>query len=424
MSPDGAADQNFSKGGSLTNNELNFSANYIQKLATQPNANERISIYLSSLFECYAQQKDNFRTQENQRSAVSSVMKFTNEETLKMATTFKKQFIANGLVAHVIKRKSGKNSFCYEIRYRSNGFCISAAANDLNKAKAKFLQKTVPREIEKYRTESAIKAQNYFCGVFEEWHQYKKGTISEKELNRFRTNFENLPESLRNKRITEIKTIDLDRILKEVKPRKYEELRTLFNGVFKYAIASGLLNNNPVALIKFKRAERQSRECLSEDEIKAFLTRITAEKYDAIRQFAYILYFFGLRPCEIDEETHREGNFLIARNRKRKNGKIEYKKIPVPKQAQELIEWNKPLTADLHRLKINDMMKDLLAGKTAYCLRHTFATICQQYVRPDIVDIWMGDSPQRLVGKVYTHFPDDFMKKQMDLVIFPVPTKK
>ena len=79
-----------------------------------------------------------------------------------MATTFKKQFIANGLVAHVIKRKSGKNSFCYEIRYRSNGFCISAASNALNKAKAKFLQKNVPREIEKYRTERATKAQNYF----------------------------------------------------------------------------------------------------------------------------------------------------------------------------------------------------------------------------------------------------------------------
>lgn len=73
-----------------------------------------------------------------------------------MATTFKKQFIANGLAAHVIKRKSGKNSFCYEIRYRSNGFEISAAANNLNKAKAKFLQKTVPQEIEKYRTKSAI----------------------------------------------------------------------------------------------------------------------------------------------------------------------------------------------------------------------------------------------------------------------------
>ena len=106
------------------------------------------------------------------------------------------------------------------------------------------------------------------------------------------------------------------------------------------------------------------------------------------------------------------------------NGKIEHKKIPVPKQAQELIEWNKPLTADLHRLKINDMMKDLLAGKTAYCLRRTFATICQQYVRPDIVDIWMGDSPQRLVGKVYTHFPDDFMKKTNGLSNLPRTDKK
>ena len=66
-------------------------------------------------------------------------------------------------------------------------------------------------------------------------------------------------------------------------------------------------------------------------------------------------------------------------------------------------------------------MKELLADKTAYCLRHTFATICQQYVRPDIVDIWMGDSPQRLVGKVYTRFPDDFMYEQMQSVKFPLP---
>ena len=64
-------------------------------------------------------------------------------------------------------------------------------------------------------------------------------------------------------------------------------------------------------------------------------------------------------------------------------------------------------------------MKELLDGKTAYYLRHTFATTCQQYVRPDIVDIWMGDSPTRLVGRVYTHFPDKFMREQMNLVIFP-----
>ena len=51
-------------------------------------------------------------------------------------------------------------------------------------------------------------------------------------------------------------------------------------------------------------------------------------------------------------------------------------------------------------------------------LRHTFATVCQQYVRPDIVDIWMGDSTTRLVGKVYTHFPDEFMLENMLKVQF------
>ena len=187
-------------------------------------------------------------------------------------------------------------------------------------------------------------------------------------------------------------------------------------------MASGIITHNPVALIKFKRAERQTRDALPKDEIIAFLERIKQPKYDEIRQAMYLLYFFGLRPCEVDNDVHKEGNFLIARNRKRKNGKIEYKKIPIPTQAQGLIDWNKPLTFQTQSKYAQDeLIKDLLNGKTGYYLRHTFSTVCQQYVRPDIVDIWMGDSPQRLVGKVYTHFPDEFMLEQMQKVQFPLP---
>ena len=403
----------------MTNQELKISATYIKKLASFPDAEDRISLYLDSLFATQPQ-KDTFNEPENSKSkAVSSLLHFTYKEIKNMATTFKKVFIANGLCAHVLKKPSGKNSYCYEIRYRSNGYDIRAYSTDLIKAKELFIAKTTAQEIEKYRIKDKKTTGNLFCHIFEQWHQYKYGTLCDKEHTRFCTNFYNLPEELRNKPINAITTLDLDKVMKEVKPRKYEELRTLFNGIFKYAMASGILTHNPVALIKFKRSERQTRGALSEEEIKAFLGRVKAAKYDSIRQFAYVLYFFGLRPCEIDEETHREGEFLIARNRKRKNGKIEYKKIPLPSQAQGLIDWDKPLTTNLHRLKINDIMKELLAGKTAYYLRHTFATTCQQYVRPDIVDIWMGDSPTRLVGRVYTHFPDKFMREQMNLVIFP-----
>ena len=102
-----------------------------------------------------------------------------------------------------------------------------------------------------------------------------------------------------------------------------------------------------------------------------------------------------------------------------KNGKIEYKKIPIPKQALNLIDWSKPLTFQISSKPREAWFKEILEGKIAYNLRHTFSSICQQYVRQEIVDIWIGDSPTRLIGKHYTHFPDKFMLEQMNLVKFP-----
>ena len=368
------------------------------------------------------EKQGNGTTLQQKAKSVTIIMKFTEKEIQMMSSTFKKEFIANGLAAHVIKRESGRNSYCYEIRYRSNGYNIIASSTDLAEAKRKFLAKTVPGEIEKYRVQKRKTGINLLEEVFDEWYQYKKGTITEKELKRFYVNFHALPDNLRNKPIVAVRTGDIDKVMKDVKPRKYEELRTLFNGIFKYAVASGIIQHNPVALIKFVKADRQSRDALPEDEIYAFLERVELPEFEPIKQGAYLLYFFGLRPCEVDQETRRENDFLITRNRKRKNGKIEYKKIPVPRQAQGLIDWDKPLVFNCSDWKRDQLFKKLLGDgeRTAYCLRHTFSTVCQEYLkRPDIVDIWMGDSPQRLVGKVYTHFSDKFMRSQMDMVVFP-----
>jgi hypothetical protein len=185
----------------MNENDLKISTNYIKKLASLPDADERISLYLDSLLACYPQQKDNFDVQEKSaKTAVSSVLQFSQKEIEKMANTFKKQFIANGLVARVIKRESGKNTFCYEILYRANGFDISASSTDLAIAKTKFLEKTTPKEIEKYKVKDASRkrSEKYALHIlFNEWLSLKKGTILDKEIKRFETNFNNLPEELR-----------------------------------------------------------------------------------------------------------------------------------------------------------------------------------------------------------------------------------
>lgn len=405
----------------MTENEINVTATCIATLANQPNSEEKIKILLTSLLS--SNEKTDFNIEKNNNfTPTSTIITFTQKEISNMDKDFKKILILNGLVARVRTRPSGKQKFLYEIRFRAHGYSIIVCSASLKEAKEKFLAKTKPNEIDKCKvlpSKMRRKGKNLLHQVFEEWLSLKRGNIGDKEIRRFETNFNNLPEELRYASIFDIRAVDLDSIMKDVQPRKYEELRTLFNGIFKYAVASGLIQNNPVALIKFKRAERQNRESLSEDEITAFFERIKGAKYNEIRQGAYILYYFGLRPCEVDEETHIEGDFLIARNRKRKNGKIEYKKIPVPKDAWKIIDWNKPITFQCGKEKFHNLFKELLKGKTAYCLRHTFATICQQYVRPDIVDIWMGDSTTRLVGKVYTHFPDKFMLENMMKVEFP-----
>ena len=81
----------------MNQNEINVTANYLKKLASLPDAENRIALYLDSLFACASQQKGSFDVQQNKTTAVSTVIQFTEKEIKNMASTFKKIFIANGL---------------------------------------------------------------------------------------------------------------------------------------------------------------------------------------------------------------------------------------------------------------------------------------------------------------------------------------
>lgn len=352
--------------------------------------------------------------------SVTATIKFTKEEVANMAKSFKKEFIANGLVARIIKRQSGKRTFVYEIRYRRNGYNISASSTDLKEAKRKFLEMTKPENIGNYQVSVIKSGRNLFHEIAEEWLLYKKGKINNRTLDNYGSYYRRyLQEPLGEIPIAKIRTLDIDKVLSQTTGRLYEDLRTVVNSVFKYAIASGIATHNPVTLIPFKKADRNARRALTKGEIETLVNRLNLPEFSAYKQAFLILLYFGLRPCELSAARF-EGDFLIARNAKRKGGKIEYKKIPVPKQARERLDIGAEIICPHRTDVLNRVFKRIMQDETItqYYLRHTFATVCQQYVRPDIVDIWMGDSSERLVGRVYTHFPDEFMKAQMDLVRF------
>lgn len=355
---------------------------------------------------------------DEKRMTASTTIKFTQKEIDKMSKTFKKEFIANGCVARIIKRPSGKKGTYYEIRYRRNGYNISVSNKDLNKAKELFIAATFNLE----SPENLAKKQLLFGTIADEWLEYKKNKIASQTWQQYCHDVQKyIPNHLREKPIKDIRTVDIEKLMPSSvdNPRRYEDARTLFNGIFTYANKCGIISHNPVALIPFKRAERKNRSRLTVKQVLNYLARLREPKFCSIRQLGYVLYFFGLRPCEIDDETHFENGFLIARNRKRKNGKIEYKKIPVPPQALKYIDLDSPIKPNLSYDRWLDLMKEVLGENlTPYNLRHTFASICSEKARPEVVELWMGDSPERLVGKTYVHYSDEFMKAQMETVKF------
>lgn len=353
------------------------------------------------------------------KKTVSTVIKFTKKEVDAMSKTFKKEFIANGLAARIIKRPSGKTGVYYEIRYRKNGYNISISNTDLKMAKKLFIEATKQLDSPEQMAKNKLK----FCNIADEWIKYKHGKIAEETWKGYESLIRRyIPDEIKNKVVSDIRTKDIDEVMKTYNPRMYEQMRTIFNGIFKYAKANGNITINPVDMIPFKRAERQNRDRISDEEIIYFLNNLKDPFYDRIRNFALAMYFFGLRPCEIDEEAHFENGFLICRNRKRKNGKKAYKKIPIPRQAQKFFDFNAPLKSALSYDRTLDIMKKALGeGVVPYQLRHTFASICDETVKREVVELWMGDSPERLVGKTYVHYTDKFMIEQMNKVNFIIP---
>lgn len=356
------------------------------------------------------------QTEQKQNDTTSGFLKFTQKEISKMTKTFKKEFIANGAVAHVIKRQSGKYTYIYEIRYRRNGYNISASAKSLEEAKKKFIDKLAdPRA----KIAPTRKSRRLVANIADEWLSCKTNVIPS-TIKAYRSHLDRhvLP-AIGRMDIADVHSADLLKVMEcaDNKPRMYEELRTVLNSLFCYAIDNGILTYNPVRLVPFKRAERKSGTALSTDEIRTFLRCIAFPEFDDVRPQLMLELYCGLRPCETETALIKDG-FVTARNAKRKNGKVEYKRVPVPKDV-ELLPVTDPIAVGI----LNKRFKDIFPDRTQYDLRHTFATVCQQFVRREIVEVWLGDSPERLIGSTYTHFPDEFMISEMQKVRF-IPDKK
>lgn len=393
----------------MNQNELKLSANYIQKLASFPDANERIELYLDSLFACYTQQKGSFDVQENQTKTTSTKIQFTQKEINQMPKTFRKEFRADGCTAHVRKRKCGKNSYTYDIRYQKNGYAICVTNKSLETAKQLFIEKlkTAKPIVKKVNSLSNLHTFTvYFFEKFRlpkvstltynaDWHRYKnyiQPVFGNKHFN------EITPEHCQNL---------IDDIQAKGKGKTAEEIYSLLSIIFKGAIAHGLMDKNPLVLVVKMKHEGKHGSALTKDEEKLLLQAYPSTKYQTI--FALALYT-GLRPNEYNT-AKIEGNFIVAVNSKRKNKRVEYKKIPITPMLAPYLEGIEQLETN-NRDVLREKFKAVLPNHILYDMRTTFYSRCKECGIADAArDEFVGHSLGAL-GNAYTDLSDEYLLKE------------
>lgn len=332
---------------------------------------------------------------------------FSKELSL-MPKTFRKEFRTQGCTAHVRKRRSGKNSWNYEIRYRRNGYNITASANNLDQAKHKFIEmlgsaekcvknkeRTIPSTFDKFA--------NYF---FEKFYKRKVGQSTFRVAmsnykNHVVPHFGDMPlKTITADRCQEL----LDRLIDEDKVRTEENVFTMLNMIFKAAVKHGVMAHNPIDMVFHTKHEREHGKALTKDEERKLLEQTAGTPYQLM--FAIGLYT-GLRPNEYKTAVI-DGDFIVANNSKRKNGKVESKKIPITPMLKPYVEDVK----DFHFTRLEQIrhkFNGILPDHKLYDLRTTFYTRCMECGVAEVATKTFVGHALGGMADTYTDLSDEFL---------------
>jgi integrase len=343
-----------------------------------------------------------------QDSNSGHVLKFNDKEILKMPTSFRKTFRAEGQTICYRRRKRGTlyAYYRYEARYRRHGYNISVSAETLPELKQKFIVALHNAEQQANKPKVPIAFHEFTLFYFENFRKRKvtKKTL-ETDWRRYRKHIQPFIMGLNLRDVTPTLCQDiLDKQLNDGFERNAQDIYSLLNGILKMAIAHGIIERNPLAVILPVTHEREHGKALTKFEEQKLISETAGTPYQLM--FAVALYT-GLRPNEY-RSAKIEGEFIVAINSKRKTRKTEYKKIPITPMLRPYIQGTTKLYMFIPEV-MRRKFKMILPNHILYDLRTTFYTRCQECGVADVARMeFVGHSLGKL-GNAYTDLSDEFL---------------
>ena len=342
---------------------------------------------------------------------------FTSKEISKMPQRFRKLFRVDGLPVHCRKRKRG-GSVNFELRYRANGLNISASGTTIERAKERFI--AALRRIESGDGVKQTKiptSYKEFCLFF--FETFRKRKVTEltyyHDMSRCRNHIFPVIGGMALKAIT---PSDCQSMIDDLRSRGLgktaDEVFSLMNYTFKGAIAHGLITKNPLAVVFHQKHKHEHGKALTKIEEVKLISSSTP-----YRILLLIALYTGLRPNEY-ATLRREGNMLIAKNSKRKNGREEYKRIPINPMLAPYIGDMKEFHW-CHMETLYKHLRRLMPTHTLYDLRTTFYTRCRECGVSDAARDEMVGHSSGVLADAYTDLSDAYLIQEANKIKYALP---
>ncbi len=313
-------------------------------------------------------------------------------------------------VGHLYRKERTDGTYRYTILYRRDGYNIYSAGDTIEEAKKAFIEKIkAPAPTDTYN--KYPKTFNAFATYYFETFRKKKVAVKtfQNDLNRYKLHI--LPR-FNEQRLTTVTALQCQTIIDELKEEGKEktavEVHSLLSVIFKAAVAHGVMNKSPLALVLPTKHEKKHGSSLTKEEEKRLFKETEGTEYQLM--FALALYT-GMRPNEY-KTARREGDFIICVNSKRKTEKVEYKRIPISPMLAPYIQDTKKLFF-YKDYTLREKFKELFPNHKLYDLRTTFYSRCIECGVTDLArDLFAGHSLGTL-GNTYTSVSDEYLLNEM-----------
>lgn len=243
---------------------------------------------------------------------------------------------------------------------------------------------------------------------FENFHKRK---VAEKTYNKNISTYKrDIQKEFEKAKVSDITPIQIQNFLERFndKGRTKETIHSILNQIFVCGVKHGVVKLNPLDMCFYKKHEREHGKALTKDDERRLLAEYAGSPFQI--DLAIALYT-GLRPNEYAMATI-DGEFIIAKNSKRKDGRTEFKRIPITPMLKPYLVGVDGIRMH-HPATITEKFKKVLPNYTLYDLRTTFQTRCTECGVTEVaIGLFMGNAIGGELKKAYTDVSDEWLLKE------------